>query len=200
MSVETAVLSLHLQNAVIHPEGAVARRGNAEQVKERHVLQNVQRVFKYAREAGAAVIHVAGSTLRNHPGVMSSAPLFRAALSEGVFLRGTWSAAFHDDAAPAPGEAVLHHAGILSFPGTGLEALLQEYGVRKVLVFGVATRLVVEAAVFELTDRGYETFVVEDCCASGRADLHVQSIEILRAFATIVSSTETAGLFGAASA
>jgi nicotinamidase-related amidase len=78
-------------------------------------------------------------------------------------------------------------------PGTGLETLLQEYGVRKVWYSAWRTRLVVEAAVFELTDRGYETFVVEDCCASGRADLHAQSIEILRAFATIVSSTETAG-------
>ena len=200
MSVETAVLALHLQNAVIHPDGAIARRGNAEQVKERNVLANVQRVFKQARDAGAPVIHVASSTLRNHPGVISSAPVFRAVLSEGVFLRGSWGASFHDDAAPAPGEAVLHHAGILSFPRTSLAEMLDGYGVRKVLVFGVATRLVVEAAVFELTDRGYETFVVEDCCASGRADLHSQSIEILRAFATIVSSTETASLFGAVSA
>ena len=199
MSAETAVIALHFQNAVIHPDGVIARRGNAEQVKERNVLQNVQRVFKSAREAGTPVIHVAGSTLRNHPGVISSAPVFRAVLSEGVFLRGSWGASFHDDAAPVPGEAVIHHAGILSFPGTGLEELLDGYGVRRVAVFGVATRLVVEAAVFELTDRGYETFVVEDCCASGRADLHTQSIEILRAFATIVSSAEAAGLFGAIS-
>ena len=199
MKAETAVIALHFQNAVIHPDGVIARRGNAEQVKERNVLQNVQRVFKSAREAGTPVIHVAGSTLRNHPGVISSAPEFRAVLSEGVFLRGSWGASFHDDAAPVPGEAVIHHAGILSFPGTGLEELLDGYGVRRVAVFGVATRLVVEAAVFELTDRGYETFVVEDCCASGRADLHTQSIEILRAFATIVSSAEAAGLFGAIS-
>ena len=199
MSAETAVIALHFQNAVIHPDGVIARRGNAEQVKQRNVLQNVQRVFKSARDAGAPVIHVAGSTLRNHPGVISSAPMFRAVLSEGVFLRGSWGASFHDDAAPVPGEAVIHHAGILSFPGTGLEELLDGYGVRRVAVFGVATRLVVEAAVFELTDRGYETFVVEDCCASGRADLHTQSIEILRAFATIVSSAEAAGLFGAIS-
>ena len=49
MSVETAVIALHLQNAVIHPDGVIARRGNAEQVRERHVLANVQRVFKCAR-------------------------------------------------------------------------------------------------------------------------------------------------------
>ena len=200
MSVETEVIALHLQNAVIHPDGVIARRGNAEQVRERHVLANVQRVFKCARDAGAPVIHVASSTLRNHPGVISSAPVFRAVMSEGVFLRGSWGASFHDDAAPEPGEAVLHHAGILSFPGTGLQELLDGYGVRKILVFGVATRLVVEAVVFELTDRGYDTFVVEDCCASGRAELHDQSIDILRAFATIVSSAETAGLLGAVSA
>ena len=81
-----------------------------------------------ARRGRPPVIHVASSTLRNHPGVISSAPVFRAVMSEGVFLRGSWGASFHDDAAPEPGEAVLHHAGILSFPGTGLQELLDGYG------------------------------------------------------------------------
>ena len=200
MTTETAVLALHLQNAVIHPDGVIARRGNAEQVQQRNVLGNVRQVFTAARTAGAPIFHVANSTLPNHPGPMSSAPMFRSVHAEGIFLRGSWGASFHDDAAPAPGETVLHHAGILSFPDTGLQELLQRFGVRKVLVFGVATRFVVEAAVFELTDRGYDTYVVEDCCAAGRPELHAQGIEILRGFATIVSAADAAALFATTAA
>ena len=40
MSPRFSVLALHFQNAVVHPDGVVARRGNAEQVAKRNVLAN----------------------------------------------------------------------------------------------------------------------------------------------------------------
>lgn len=190
-----AVISLHFQNAVVHPDGVVARRGNAEQIQQRGVLRNVQRLFEDARAAGVPVIHVACTTPAKTPAVTSSAPMFRAVFSENIFAEGSWGAAFHDGAAPAAGEAVIHHAGILSFPNTELAELLHGAGVTKVAVCGVATRLVVEAAVFELTDRGFEAYVVEDCCASARADLHEQSVEILRGFAAITKAHDLRSQF-----
>jgi len=196
MSKRFSVLALHFQNAVVHPEGVVARRGNAEQVIKRNVLANVKRLFVSAREASVPVIHVASSSPPEPPAVSSSAPIFGSVHAQGVFERGSWGAAFHDEAVPATGEAVLYHAGILSFPNTGLDDLLRRSGTTSVAVCGVATRLVVEAAVFELTDRGFQTYLVEDCCACGRADQHEQSLEILRNFATIVSSTDASSLFG----
>ena len=81
----------------------------------------------------------------------------------------------------------------------GLEAqLLRAAGVTKVAVCGVATRLVVEAAVFELTDRGFEVYLVEDCCASARADLHDQSVEILRGFAAVAKAQDMGSQFTSA--
>jgi biuret amidohydrolase len=198
MSTRFSVLALHFQNAVVHPDGAVARRGNAEQVIKRNVLANVGRLFASAREAGVPVIHVASSSPPEPPAVASSAPIYSSVHAQGVFERGSWGAAFHEDAAPATGEAVLHHTGILSFPNTGLEDLLSGAGTTSVAVCGVATRLVVEAAVFELTDRGFQTYLVEDCCACGRAEQHEQSLEVLRNFATIIGSADAASLFSPA--
>ena len=196
MSAQFAVLALHYQNAVVHPEGVIGRRGNAEQVLKRNVLANVKRLFTSARGASVPVIHVACTTPAEPPASASSAPMFAAVFSEGVFARGSWGAAFHDDAVPLTGETIVHHAGILSFPHTGLGDALERSGATKIAVCGVATRLVVEAAVFELTDRGFETYLVEDCCACARAEQHDQSLDVLRGFATIVSSADTSGLFG----
>jgi nicotinamidase-related amidase len=195
MSARFSVLALHFQNAVVHPDGVVARRGNAQQVLERKVLSNVKRLFASAREAGVPVIHVACSNPPEPPAVASSAPIYNSVHQQGVFEKGSWGAAFHDDAAPAPGEAVLHHNGILSFPNTGLADLLSRSGTTSVAVCGVATRLVVEAAVYELTDRGFHAYLVEDCCACARAEQHEQSLEVLRNFATIVGSADASGLF-----
>jgi len=194
MSRGFAVLALHFQNAVVHPDGAIGRRGNAEQIQKRDVLCNVRRLFASARAEGVPIIHVA-CTIPPEPGAaISSAPMFSSVFSEGVLEKGSWGAAFHDDAAPAAGEAVVHHAGILSFPDTALGDILKRFDITKVAVCGVATRLVVEAAVFELTDRAFETYVVEDCCASARAEHHEQSLDILRGLAAIVSSADVQGL------
>lgn len=195
---DVAVVALHFQNAVVHPDGPVARRGNAAQIRERDVLKNVRDLFREAREAAVPVIHVACISPAHNSGAASSAPAFSSAFAEGVFAEGSWGASFHEDAAPAHGEAVLHHAGILSFPNTGLEQLLRQLGIRRVAVCGVATRMVVEAAVFEFTDRGYETYVVEDCCASARAELHDQSVEVLRGFATMLKAKDAPALFKSA--
>ena len=80
MSARFSVLALHFQNAVVHPDGVVARRGNAQQVLERKVLSNVKRLFASAREAGVPVIHVACSNPPEPPAVASSSTTTRRRL------------------------------------------------------------------------------------------------------------------------
>ena len=129
---------------------------------------------------------------------MSAAPHFAAAHAQGLLLQGSWSAGFPDKVAPQGGDAVLYHTGIGPFQAEGLEALLRSYGVKALMQFGVSTRLVVEASVFEATDRGYASYVVEDCCAAAKPEHHEQALEILRVFATVLSSREAEDLIGRA--
>jgi ureidoacrylate peracid hydrolase len=59
-----------------------------------------------------------------------------------------------------------------------------------IYIAGVSTRLVVEAAVFEFTDRGYAVSVLEDCCAAASPQAHADAIAALKLFAQIQSSAE----------
>lgn len=200
MKSKFAVISLHLQNEIVHPDGEIARRGNAEQVAQRKVLTNARHVMRLARDNGVPVIHVGTAYLRDDPRDRSVAPIFNAGRSHEALLQGGWGAAFHDEVAPEPGDAVVYHRGIGLFHGTDIDTLLKAHEVGSVLLFGVATRLVVEAAVFDSTDRGFGTYVVEDCCASARPELHNGAIDVLRLFAGIVGTNDIARLIGASAA
>ncbi len=193
---DIAVLALHLQNEIVHPDGQIGRNGNARQVAERGVLDNARRVMDAARAAGAPVIHIGVGYLRGHPYPTSASPYLHQMPAQGFLQQGSWGAQFHETVAPAPGDAVLWHTGLGPFCATGLLELLQAYGVRKVLHFGVSTRLVVEASVFEATDRGFPSVVVEDCCAAAKPELHEQGMAILKLFAEVLSAGEAAMLFG----
>jgi nicotinamidase-related amidase len=197
MSTEIAVLALHLQNEIIHPDGEVGKRGNAVQVAARNLLANAQTVMNAARAVGAPVIHIGVGYLRAHPFPTSASPYLHVLPAQGLMQQGSWGASFHDVVAPQPGDAVLYHTGLGPFCNTGLQELLQAYGVRTLVHFGVSTRMVVEASVFEATDRGYPSIVVDDACAAAKPELHEQALDILRLFASVMPAADAARRFAA---
>ena len=70
-----------------------------------------------------------------------------------------------------PGEPVVTKRSFDGFLGTGLHDLLQERGVRHVLVAGLVTSTCVLFTAATATQRGYLVSVVSDCC-SDRGDVH----------------------------
>jgi biuret amidohydrolase len=189
-----AVLALHFQNEIVDPAGTIARRGNAAQIAERQVLQNTGRLLAHARSNRMPVLHVGSGYTAGYPELNRNVPLFSEHEKHGSMQVGTWGAAFHPAVAPADGEPQVYHGGIGVFAGTGIQKLLIERGVGRLLVAGVSTRLVVEAVVFEATDRGYPVSVVQDCCASASAELHSGALRVLAMFATIVSVDDVVGV------
>jgi biuret amidohydrolase len=190
---DTAVLALHFQNDIVDPAGTIARRGNAAQVAQGLVLQKTARLLAHARGNRMPVIHVGSGYTPGYPELNRSVPLFAEHERHGSMLVGSWGAAFHPDVAPAPGEPAIYHGGIGIFASTDVEKLLTERAITRLLVAGVSTRLVVEAVVFEATDRGYAVSVVADCCASASAELHVGALGVLARFAAVVSVDDVAG-------
>jgi nicotinamidase-related amidase len=189
---------LNMQNDIFHPAGPVGAHGNAARVAARRVLQNTASLCKAARRAGTPVIYVGSGYDQDYRGLNRHVPQFSGLEQKGLLQIGSWGARFHDTVAPQEGDTVLYRGGLGLLATAGLGEYLPLPADTRMYVAGVSTRLVVEAAVFELTDRGYAVSVVEDCCAAATDEAHQDAIAVLKSFAAIESAAGVAASLAAA--
>ncbi len=180
----------NMQNEIIHPDGKIGARGNAAVVAERGVIPHTAALLAAARAAGIDVIYVGSGYNERYDGLNRTVTLFAEHEPEGRLQVGSWGAAFHDEIAPQDGDTVFYRGGIGAFAATGIGDHLASRETTHVYIAGVSTRLVVEAAVFEFTDRGYAVTVVADCCAAASPQAHEDAIKTLRMFAEIETSEQ----------
>jgi nicotinamidase-related amidase len=191
------VAVFNLQNEIVHRDGAIGALGNAAHVAQRRVLENTAALVQAARRAGVPVIYIGSGYDESYSGLNRSVPLFSKNEQHGHMQIGTWSSRFHEQVAPEDGEVVLYRSGLGAFAATPIGDFLPPPADTRVYVAGVSTRLVVEAAVFEFTDRGYAVSVVEDCCAAATDAAHEDAIAVLRLFAAIESASQVTAALSA---
>jgi biuret amidohydrolase len=167
--VTTAVVAVHYQNDVVHPEGKI-RAGTG-------VVESAARLLDGAHRRGWPVVS-ARVVLPEDGGVRNSS-MFRRAAEIGAVREGTWGAEFHERLQPLPGEPVVTHSRINAFYGSELERVLDELGARRVVVAGVATHSAVEHTARHAADVGYDVVVASDACAAGDPELHAASLRSL---------------------
>ena len=197
-----AVLVVELQNDMVH-ESLVDQRGLggalATAVQRRGVLPRTAALLTAARARGVPVLYV---NVENKPGFpRPRARIYALAAKRGPSLvEGTWGAETHALVAPRPEDHVLRRTCSMDGSyGTGLYALLRHLRREQLVILGVSTTLAVEGIVRASLNRGYEMFVVEDCCAGVPQEWHDWSIaNTLPLLSTITSAAEVgAALSGA---
>jgi nicotinamidase-related amidase len=186
--VSAVVTVFNMQNEIIHPDGKIGARGNAAVVAGRGVIPNTAALLAAARAAAIDVFYVGSGYNARYDGLNRTVTLFAEHEPEGRLQVGSWGASFHDGIAPQDGDTVFYRGGIGAFAATDIGDHLPPPDGTRVYIAGVSTRLVVEAAVFEFTDRGYAVTVVEDCCAAASPQAHEDAIKTLRMFAEIESA------------
>jgi biuret amidohydrolase len=185
-----AVTVFNMQNEIVHPDGHIGARGNAALVADRGILANTAALLAAARQCGAPVFYVGSGYGESYEGLNRSVPLFAEHEPQRRLQVGSWGAQFHADIAPQPGDTVLYRGGLGAFATTPIGELLGAPADTYVYIAGVSTRLVVEAAVFEFTDRGYAVCVVEDCCAAASPQAHADALKTLGLFAAIAPAEQ----------
>jgi len=76
------------------------------------------------------------------------------------------------DLAPGRGELVLNKSTRSAFNSTGIDQLLRHMRVEQLVIGGLASNACVQATAVDGADRGYETFLVEDCCVTFGNEAH----------------------------
>lgn len=196
MKERVAVLALHYQNEVLHPDGKIRVGVNDESVRER-VLDGAARLLAMAREHQVPLIHVRIAFRPDYADCPRNTPIFRKTVELGAVKEGEWGSEFMVPFQPLANENefVVTHQRISAFAGTCLENLLRMLDVRHLVVGGVATHSVVEHTVREATDKGYEVAIAADACAAGSAEFHDAALRSLAFIAEVSDVAAVAARF-----
>lgn len=188
---KSALLVLHYQNDIVHPDGKIAS-SYAQRIADAGNVKNTKAVLDACRKKGIPVIHVRFALRAGAPEVSEKpGPLFSAFTKAGVLVDGTWGAEIIDELKPEGNEPVVSHASKNGFYGTDLDIILHAKGVTDVMIAGIATaRYVVLATTLSASDRQYYPIVLKDCCNDASDELHNWVIDNVLSYIAIISDSK----------
>jgi nicotinamidase-related amidase len=187
-SAQSAVLALHYQNDVLHPDGKIRVGLSVDSPLRAGVIAAAQDLLQNARARALPIVHVRIAFRADHADLLANAPIFRSVAAIGAVCEGSWGAEFYESLAPQqddPREFIVKHARVNAFYGSQLEEILRVIGARRLIIAGVATHSVVESTVRHAVDMGYEVLVAADACAAGNPDTHAASLDSMRLIAEV---------------
>jgi nicotinamidase-related amidase len=189
MASDSILLVMDMINDLVHPDGMGAKT-YVPLMTERGVYENTRLAIKRAREAGIMIGYVRVGFSTDYKECPPGSPVFSRARDGGVFKLGTWGTEVFADFAPQPEDADIIKHRVSPFYGTKLEPLLRAAGIKRLILSGVSTNGVVQAAIREGHDRDYACVMLEDCCAGAAADEHNFALAGLRRYCEVTTAAD----------
>jgi len=116
--------------------------------------------------------------------------------TENWMYGGTWGTEMISEVAPQPGDTVITKPRQSAFFGTPLNAMFTSLGIDTVIIGGGSTSNCVRATVFDSSQLGYRTIVMEDCVFDRIQISHyVNLFDMDRQYADVVPSSEVISYF-----
>ncbi|HYP85248.1 isochorismatase family cysteine hydrolase [Variovorax sp.] len=192
----TALVLIDMQRDFIEPGGFGETLGNDVSLLAK-IVPACQALLAAWREAGGLVVHTREA---HRPDLADCPPAKRnrgnprlrigdAGPMGRILVAGEPGSQIIDALAPVDGEIVLDKPGKGAFYATGLQARLQERGIRWLLFAGVTTEVCVQTSMREANDRGYDCLLLEDCTESYFPQFKAATLEMVRAQGGIVGWT-----------
>jgi ureidoacrylate peracid hydrolase len=175
----TALIVVDVQNDFCHSDGAYVKRGNDVSLIQA-MVPRLDRTIRAAREAGVPVIF-----LRIVQSEDTNSDAWEALESDDgprLVEENTWGADYFDPIRPLPGEREIIKRRHSGFNRTPLDLYLRSQGIKTVVIGGVASNVCVEATAREAADNDYYVVLLEDGCASAKANLHEDAVYTIRRY------------------
>ncbi len=199
---QSALLIIDMQRDFLEPGGFGEMLGN-DISRLRCTIEPNRQILAAWRSARLKVIH----TREGHrPDLSDLSPAkkirSRSQMTIGdlgpmgrILVRGEPGHEIIPELYPLPTEPVIDKPGKGAFFGTDLHTILENCGIRKLVVTGVTTEVCVHTTVREANDRGYDCLVLEDCVGSYFAEFQAVGLKMIKAqagiFGWVSDSTRT---------
>jgi len=192
----TAVLTMELQRGVVGDRAAIPAL--AEAVDGRGVVPAAAAVVRAARTVGARVVHCVAEFRPDRAGSNDNSPLLRA-LAKGPahLVAGSDETDVVPELGPEPSDLFsARRHGLTPFPGTGLDQLLRNVGVRTIVATGVSLNIGVTGLVMVAVDLGYRCVVVTDAVTGVPVDYADAMLEhTVAPLATLTTSDQVVAVW-----
>ena len=186
--VQSSLLIIDMQRDFLDPGGFGELLGNDVSQLRRTIDPN-RKLLAAWRTAGLAVIH----TREGHRPDLSDLPPAKKVRGHGkrtigdpgpmgrILIRGELGHDIIPELYPLPTEPVIDKPGKGAFFATDLHAILQNHGIRNLVVTGVTTEVCVNTTVREANDRGYDCLVPADCVGSYFPEFQEAGLKMIKA-------------------
>ena len=187
---DSALLVLHFQNGVAHPDG-VWGKYLFPQVEKNGSVGNARRALETARQRGMPVIYVNIAWRPGFPELPdNTCGLLKEAKDNNECLVGSWGADVIDELKPEGNEIVVINFGSDGFEGTDLDLILRNRGIKSLYVVGQCIEHVVATTVKRAVNMGYSATILKDC-TSGFTDQNYDAmVEIMPLYADLITADE----------
>ncbi|EFX05007.1 isochorismatase family protein [Grosmannia clavigera kw1407] len=195
---KTALVVIDMQVDFCAPGGYMDSQGYSIE-PARAVIPRIQALLAGFRTAGFPIYHTREGH-RPDLSTLSSRELLRSRNNESglgigdmgpmgrLLVRGERGHEIVPELQPLADEPVVDKPGRSAMQYTDLKLLLDNRGVRNLVLCGVTTDVCVTTTMRDANDMGMDCVIVSDACAAGREDLHD---------AALASICEEGGIFGA---
>ncbi|MFO7590732.1 MAG: cysteine hydrolase [Acidimicrobiia bacterium] len=161
----TALVTMEMQRGVVGDRAVI--RALADEVDALGVVGRIAILATAARSAGARVVHCTAEFRGDRADSNDNAPMLRMiAKGHPHLVVGSPEAAVVPELGPDPADVVAaRRHGLTPFPGTDLDAILRNLGVRTIVASGVSVNIGITGLVMVAVDLGYRVVLATDAVA-----------------------------------
>jgi nicotinamidase-related amidase len=174
-------------NDLVHEDGPSAKTYGPE-LARRNTVANTAEAIRKAREAGATIGYVRIGFSPDYRECPPNSRIFQGAKKAGMFKLGGWGTEVHPLLAPQQGDFDIIKHRVSPFYATSLEAILHAQQIQRLYVSGVSSSGAVLSAAKDGHDRGYDVFVLDDCCCALTEAQHQAVIDQVKRMTTVVTA------------
>ncbi len=173
----TALLVIDAQNDFLKPNGKIAETyGLVSEAPK--LVKRLCALLSVARDVGIRVIY----TRMVYKSDYSDAGTRARSRSLKALKEGTWGSEIIRELPPKQTDDVINKQRASAFYNTNLELVLRGYGIKTLIITGVATNICVESTAREAMFRDFDCIIVRDCVASGNKASNIYSLRFMNEF------------------